>query len=88
MGTEGADRERRAIESDLKATAERLAADAEKVKSIESVKARLPLDHPALPDLAERSKELATTMVRLANTETALVEQANMDGADPATGEA
>jgi len=88
MGAEGPDRERRAIESDLKATAERLAADAESVKSIESVKAPLPLDHPALAALAERSKELATTMAQLAKTETALVEEANPDGADVATGEA
>lgn len=83
MGTERRDRARREVESDLKATAERIAADAEKVKSIETVKARLPADHPAMPDLSQRTEELAATMAHLAKTESALAEQArNEDGAE------
>jgi len=64
------------IQEDLKATAEDIAADAERVRAIEATKAELPADDPRAADLAQQSESLIEKMARKARIETALIDEA------------
>jgi hypothetical protein len=64
------------IEHDLKATAEDLAADAERVRDIEQQKAALPVTDPGLATLSAESEALTLQMAEKARAEAALVSEA------------
>jgi hypothetical protein len=64
------------VASDLKVTADDVAADATRVAEIEKIKAKLPVTDPRLPELAKESEELAARMALTTKIETALVREA------------
>ena len=65
------------VASDLKATAEDVAADATRVAEIETKKASLAITDPQLPALAKESEELVAKMAQTTKVETALVREAH-----------
>ena len=62
-------------QDDLKAISEDLVVDAERVVEIETVKARLDVGDPRLPDLAAESERLVRAMVPKTVAERELVEE-------------
>ena len=68
------------LQNDIKATAEDIAADAERVKAIEVEKRSLPADHPRMTDLADQAESLAESMVDKVRVQSALVDQAAAEG--------
>ena len=64
------------VASDLKVTAEDVAADATRVAEIETTKASLPVTDPRLPALAKESEKLVARMAQTTKAETALVREA------------
>jgi hypothetical protein len=75
MGTDG----QHELEADIKATAEDIAADAERIRSIEAEKARLDPSDPRIIELANESEALAAKVAVKAQVETALVTEAHED---------
>lgn len=65
-----------ALASDIRVTAEDVAADAARVAVIEKAKAALPVTDPRLPVLAKEAEVLTAKMARAARVETALVSEA------------
>ena len=55
----GSERRLSEVESDLRATAENVSLDAERLKSLEDVKAKLTADDPSPIKIAEHAKKLA-----------------------------
>ena len=72
------------LEGDRKATAEEIAADAERVRSIEAKKLGLGPDDPRLKTLSEEGAVLTSRMAGLAKAESALVEEADRGSNDDA----
>jgi hypothetical protein len=64
------------LHDDLKATADDLAADAERVQQIEGEKSDLPIDHPKTAKLAEETDALIEGMTEKAKVQNALIEEA------------
>ena len=64
------------LASDIRATAENLVVDANRVAVIEQAKATLPVTDERLPALAEESEKLTARMAQAAKMETALVREA------------
>ncbi len=77
MGTES-DRLAK-IEEDLKATADDLAADAARIREIETRKTELPASAPETAALAEEGETLIEQMADKAKVQSALVEQAQAE---------
>jgi hypothetical protein len=63
------------LRDDLRATAEDLAADADRVGQIEREKKQLPPGHPKGIKLARESERVTAEMAEKAKIETALMEQ-------------
>ena len=64
------------IAADIKATGDDIAADAERVRQIETEKVSLRADDPRVVGLARESEALTAQMAVKAKVETALVEEA------------
>ena len=64
------------IESDLKATSDDIAADAERIREIELEKTGLAPGDPRLVELARESEAIAGRMLDKTKAETALVDEA------------
>jgi hypothetical protein len=64
---------------DLRATAEDLIEDAERVQEIEHEKLELPADDPRMVDLARESERIVRSMVPKAASETELAEGASTE---------
>lgn len=62
-------------EDDLRATAESLQDDADRLKDVEASKERLDPSDPKVLELAHEAKELAGTIADKANVEVALAEE-------------
>jgi hypothetical protein len=71
------------LEADIKATAEDIATDAERVLQIESEKVRLRPDDPRLVELARESESLTAKMAVKAKAETALVDASAQEAVKP-----
>jgi hypothetical protein len=71
------------LRDDLRATAEDLAADADRVGEIERKKKTLPPGDPKGIELARESEQVTAEMAEKAKIETALMEQG-----EPETGQA
>ena len=65
------------LEDDLRATAESIAADAERLTAIEEEKEALTADDPRLIELSAESKRLAKGLVPKTNAELELAKEAN-----------
>jgi len=72
------------LESDIRATADSVAADAERLQAIEETKASLSVGDPRLAELSLEAETLTAKMARKARVESALVREAQPD-ADVAT---
>jgi hypothetical protein len=79
MGTESS--RMTELQDDLRATAEDMAADAERVREIETEKSDLPVDHPRTARLSVESEALTAQMAEKAKAQMALVEKAQTGGA-------
>ena len=64
------------LASDIKVTAQDVAADAARIAEIEATKATLPVSDPRLPELAKESEALATKVALTTKVESALVREA------------
>jgi hypothetical protein len=64
------------LASDIKVTAQDVAADAARIAEIETTKATLPVTDPRLPELAKESESLATKVALTTKVESALVREA------------
>ena len=64
------------LQEDLRATADDIAADAERVHEIEIEKTELPADHPRTAALAEETESLIEEMARKARIQTSLIDAA------------
>ena len=64
------------LASDIRVTAQDVAADAARVAEIERTKAALPVTDPRLPELAKESEALAEKIALTTKVETALVREA------------
>ena len=64
------------LHDDLRATADSIAADAERLAAIEEEKATLPDDHPRLLELSLEAKRLARILVPKTTAELELAEEA------------
>ena len=62
-------------DDDLRATAESLQDDADRLKDLEASKERLDPSDPQVLELAHEAKELARTIADKANIEVALAEE-------------
>jgi hypothetical protein len=67
-------------DEDLRATAEAIIADAERLKSIESVKATLNADDPRAEELAEESSRVAERITVEVQAQEELLREASEDG--------
>ena len=63
------------LASDIRVTAQDVAADAGRIAEIETTKAALPATDPRLPELAEESEALAAKVALTTKMETALVRE-------------
>jgi hypothetical protein len=63
-------------EDDLRAVAESLAVDAERLKSVEQTKATLPIDDPELAELTKESAQIIDEISTKGAHQEALVEEA------------
>lgn len=63
-------------EDDLRAVAESLAADAERLKKVEATKAALPIDDPELAELTKESAHIIDEISTKGAHQEALVEEA------------
>lgn len=63
-------------EEDLRATAESIAADAERLKHVEEASAAVPIDDPQLVDLSQESQQLAEEIQAKTSLQSALVKEA------------
>lgn len=63
-------------EDDLRAVAESLAADAERLKTVEETKAALPIGDPELAELTKESAEIIDEISAKGAHQEALVEEA------------
>ena len=72
---------------DLRATADDLAADAERLKAIERTKAGLAVGDPALTELSAEAERLTEDMAAKAKVQSELADEASSDDAeaDPGT---
>lgn len=73
----GSERRLSEVESDLRATAENVSLDAERLKSLEDVKAKLTADDPSPIKIAEHAKKLADEISVKAGAELALAKEAS-----------
>jgi hypothetical protein len=73
------------LESDIRATADSVAADAARLQAIEEAKAALPVGDPRLAELSLEAETLGAKVARKTRVESALVREAQPDG-DLATG--
>ena len=64
------------LQNDLKASAEDLTADAERVQAIEAEKVELPPGHPRAVELAAEAEDLTQAMVDKARAQSALIGEA------------
>jgi hypothetical protein len=64
------------LASDIRVTAQDVAADAARIAEIEATKASLPVTDPRLPELAVESQALAAKVALTTKVETALVREA------------
>ena len=64
------------LEDDVRATAESIAADAERLKRVEQAKTELPISDPALRDLAGEAEHLVETIAEKTGVQSALVDEA------------
>ena len=64
------------VESDLRATSEDLAEGAERLRAIETTKAKLPADHSRILSLSEEAKALADEIAAKASIELELAKDA------------
>jgi hypothetical protein len=64
------------LEDDVRATAESIAADAERLKQVEQAKTELPISNPALRDLAAEAEQLVEVISEKAGVQSALVDEA------------
>ena len=71
------------LDNDIRATADDIATDAERIRAIESEKARLAADDPRLVDLARESEDLAAKLATKTRVETALVNEAQAEEPEP-----
>jgi hypothetical protein len=67
------------LESDIKATADDMATDAERIRRIEAEKASLDPSDDRIVELAHESESLAAELAVKAKAETALVTEAHDD---------
>lgn len=67
------------LEADIKATADDIARDAERIRHIEDEKARLDPGDPRIVELARESESIAARLAIKAKVETALVSEAHAD---------
>lgn len=74
IGGEGVNVQER--EEDLRATAESIVADAERLKHVEEVSAKVPLDDPKLVELSVESQQLAEDIQAKTELQLALVREA------------
>lgn len=65
------------LESDLRATAESVSVDAQRLQALEDVKADLAADDPRLVRIAEHAKRLADEISAKASAELSLAEEAS-----------
>jgi hypothetical protein len=63
-------------EDDLRAVAESLAVDAERLKSVEQTNATLPIDDPELAELTKESAQIIDEISTKGAHQEALVEEA------------
>jgi hypothetical protein len=63
-------------EDDLRAVAESLAADAERLRKVEETKAALPIDDPDLAELTKESAQIIDEISTKGAHQDALVEEA------------
>ena len=63
-------------EDDLRAVAESLAVDADRLKSVEQAKATLPIDDPELAELTKESAQIIDEISTKGAHQEALVEEA------------
>ena len=68
---------------DLRATADDLAADADRLKQIEEQKAALEQGDPTLVDLSDEAEQLTEDMAAKAKIQSELAADAAADGAAP-----
>ena len=64
------------LDDDVRATAESIAADAERLKQIERAKTLLPADDPKVAELAREAELLIDEMASKATEQSILVEDA------------
>lgn len=64
------------LDDDLRATAESIAGDAERLKQIERAKALLPADDPRVAQLARQAELLIDEMASKATEQSLLVDEA------------
>ena len=72
----GKERRLTEVESDLRATAESVSVDAERLQALEDVKAKLSGDDPSLVAIAEHAKKLADEISSKASAELSLARKA------------
>lgn len=67
------------LDDDLRATAEAIAGDAERLKQIERAKALLPADDPRVAELAREAERLIDEMASKTTEQSLLVDEAGAD---------
>jgi hypothetical protein len=67
------------VDEDLRATAETIAAEAQRLTDVEREKATLEADDPRMADLSAEAERLAQRIVPLTAAETDLVAEARPD---------